>query len=163
MSGAGGVRIGQGFDVHRFGTGDHVMLGGVRISHTHGVEAHSDGDVVLHALIDAVLGAVALGDIGHHFPDRDPQWAGADSSDLLRRALKEVRAAGWQPVNVDCTILAERPRIAMHVPAIREHISDVLDISVNAVSVKATTMERMGFIGQEEGLAAMAVALLESA
>ncbi len=158
-----GVRVGQGFDVHRFGPGDHVMLGGIRIPHEHGVEAHSDGDVVLHALTDALLGAAALGDIGHHFPDKDPQWAGADSSDLLRRVLKDLRAAGWQPLNVDCTILAERPRIAMHVPAIREHISDVLDISVSAVSVKATTMERMGFIGREEGLAAMAVALLESA
>ena len=158
-----GVRVGQGFDVHRFGPGDHVMLGGIRIPHDHGVEAHSDGDVVLHALTDALLGAAALGDIGHHFPDKDPQWAGAESSDLLRRVLKDLRAAGWQPLNVDCTILAERPRIAMHVPAIREHISDVLDISVSAVSVKATTMERMGFIGREEGLAAMAVALLESA
>jgi 2-C-methyl-D-erythritol 2,4-cyclodiphosphate synthase len=157
------VRVGQGFDVHRFGPGDHVMLGGIRIPHDQGVEAHSDGDVVLHALTDALLGAATLGDIGHHFPDKDPQWAGADSSDLLRRVLRDVKAAGWQPVNVDCTILAERPRIAMHVPAIREHISDVLDISVSAVSVKATTMERMGFIGQGEGLAAMAVALLESA
>ena len=157
------LRIGQGFDVHRFGEGDHVMLGGVRVPHTHGVVAHSDGDVVLHALTDALLGAAALGDIGHHFPDKDPQWAGADSSDLLRRALKDVQAAGWYPVNVDCTILAERPRIAMHVPAIREHISDVLDVSVSAVSVKATTLEKMGFIGQGEGLAAMVVALLENA
>ena len=157
------MRIGQGFDVHRFGEGDHVMLGGVRVPHTHGVEAHSDGDVVLHALADALLGAAALGDIGHLFPDSDPKWAGADSSDLLRLVLKQVQEAGWQPVNVDCTIVAERPRVAMHVPAIREHISDLLDASVNAVSVKATTVEHMGFVGREEGLAAFAVVLVERA
>lgn len=160
---SGGIRIGQGFDVHRFGKGDHVMLGGVRVPHTHGVEAHSDGDVVLHALADAFLGAAALGDIGHLFPDSDPKWAGADSSKLLRLVLKQVQDAGWQPVNVDCTIVAERPRVAMHVPAIREHISDLLDTSVNAVSVKATTVEHMGFVGREEGLAAFAVVLLERA
>lgn len=160
---SGPVRIGQGFDVHRFGDGDHVMLGGVRIAHTHGVEAHSDGDVVLHALADALLGAAALGDIGHFFPDDDPQWRGADSTELLRRVLQHVGAAGWHPANADCTIVAERPRVAAHVAAMREHIAGVLGIGIDAVSVKATTVERMGFIGREEGLAAFAVVLLEAA
>lgn len=163
MSGTGTIRVGQGFDVHRFGPGDHVMMGGVRISHDHGVEAHSDGDVVLHALADALLGAAALGDIGQFFPDDDPRWKGADSSDLLRHVLREVATAGWLPANVDCTVVAEKPRIAGHIPAMREHIAGVLGLDAGAVGVKATTVERMGFIGREEGLAAFAVALLEVA
>lgn len=154
------MRVGQGFDTHRFGDGDHVMLGGVRVAHDHGVVAHSDGDVVLHALADALLGAAALGDIGHFFPDDDPHWAGADSADLLAQVVRAVAEAGWQPVNVDCTLVAERPRVAPHVSAMRTRIAGLLGIGTGAVNVKATTAERMGFIGREEGLAAFAIALL---
>lgn len=157
------LRIGQGFDVHRFGEGDHIMLGGVRVAHGQGVVAHSDGDVVLHALADALLGAAALGDIGHFFPDDDAQWAGADSADLLTRVVAAVAGAGWVPYNVDCTVVAERPRVASHIPAIRERIAGLLGLEPGAVSVKATTTERMGFTGRGEGLAAFAVALLARA
>ncbi|MGA7965942.1 MAG: 2-C-methyl-D-erythritol 2,4-cyclodiphosphate synthase [Gammaproteobacteria bacterium] len=154
------LRVGQGFDTHRFGDGDHVMLGGIRVAHDHGVVAHSDGDVVLHALADALLGAAALGDIGHFFPDDDPHWAGADSADLLTQVMRAVSEAGWRPLNVDCTLVAERPKVAPHVVAMRTRIADLLGIDTEAVSVKATTVERMGFIGREEGLAAFATALL---
>lgn len=157
------VRVGQGFDTHRFGEGDHVMLGGVRVPHDHGVVAHSDGDVVLHALADALLGAAALGDIGHFFPDDDERWAGADSAGLLAQVVREVAKAGWKPLNVDCTVVAERPRVAPHIPAMRERIAALLGIGPDAVSVKATTVERMGFIGRGEGLAAFAMALLAAA
>lgn len=136
------------------------MLGGIRVAHDHGVVAHSDGDVVLHALADALLGAAALGDIGHFFPDDDPHWAGADSADLLTRVVRAVAAAGWRPLNVDCTLVAERPRVAPHVGAMRGRIADLLGIETKAVNVKATTAEHMGFIGREEGLAAFAIALL---
>ena len=157
------VRVGQGFDTHRFGEGDHVMLGGVRVPHDHGVVAHSDGDVVLHALADALLGAAALGDIGHFFPDDDERWAGADSGGLLAQVVREVAKAGWKPLNVDCTVVAERPRVAPHIPAMRERIAGLLGIGPDAVSVKATTVERMGFIGRGEGLSAFAMALLAPA
>ncbi len=157
------VRVGQGFDTHRFGDGDHVMLGGVRVPHGHGVVAHSDGDVVLHALADALLGAAALGDIGHFFPDDDARWAGADSAELLAHVVREVAKAGWKPLNVDCTVVAERPRVAPHIPAMRERIAGLLGIGADAVSVKATTVERMGFIGRGEGLSAFAMALLAPA
>jgi len=163
VSAAPALRVGQGFDVHRFGPGDHVMLGGVRIAYEHGVVAHSDGDVVLHALADAMLGAAALGDIGHFFPDDDPNWAGADSRELLRQVVAEVAAAGWRPVNADCTVIAERPRVASHVPAMRENIGAALGIDGGAVNVKATTTERLGFTGRREGLAALAVVLLAGA
>jgi len=154
------MRVGQGFDVHRFGPGDHVMLGGVRLAHEHGVVAHSDGDVVLHALADALLGAAALGDIGHFYPDDDPEWAGADSRELLRGVVAAVNEAGWRAVNADCTVIAERPRVASHIPAMREIIAGLLDVAADAVSVKATTTERLGFAGRREGLAASAVVLL---
>jgi 2-C-methyl-D-erythritol 2,4-cyclodiphosphate synthase len=156
------VRVGQGFDTHRFGEGDHVMLGGVKIPYRQGVVAHSDGDVVLHALADALLGAAALGDIGHSFPDDDAQWAGADSAELLRQIVHRVAQAGWCVLNVDCTVVTERPRVAPHVPAMRKRIAGILNVEPNAVSIKATTVERMGFIGREEGLAAFAIALLAS-
>jgi 2-C-methyl-D-erythritol 2,4-cyclodiphosphate synthase len=156
------TRVGQGFDAHRFGAGDHVMLGGVKIPYRHGIVAHSDGDVVLHALADALLGAAALGDIGHFFPDDDVQWAGADSAELLQQIVHRVAQAGWRVLNVDCTVVAERPRVAPHVSAMRERIAGILDIEPGAVSIKATTVERMGFIGREEGLAAFAIALLAS-
>lgn len=157
------LRIGQGFDVHRFGDGDHVMLGGVRVAHEQGVVAHSDGDVVLHALADALLGAAALGDIGHFFPDDDAQWAGADSAELLSQVVAAVAEAGWVPHNVDCTVVAERPRVAPHLPAMRERVAGLLGLDTGAVSIKATTSERMGFTGRGEGLAAFAVALLARA
>ncbi|MGH8428234.1 MAG: 2-C-methyl-D-erythritol 2,4-cyclodiphosphate synthase [Gammaproteobacteria bacterium] len=156
------VRIGQGFDTHRFGDGDHLMLGGVRIAHERGVIAHSDGDVVLHALADALLGAAALGDIGGLFPDTDPHWAGADSRGLLADVMRRVRERGWRVVNADCTVLAERPKVAPHVPAMRAAIASVLGVDESAVNVKGTTMEKMGFLGRGEGIAALAVVLLAS-
>ena len=157
------MRIGHGFDVHAFGPGDAVTLGGVRIAHDHGLIAHSDGDVVLHALCDALLGAAGLGDIGRHFPDTDPRWRGADSRDLLRRVVMLVTAAGLSPGNVDVTVLAQAPRIAPHVTAMREHIAADLGIPAARVNVKATTTEGLGFVGRREGIAVHAVALLREA
>jgi 2-C-methyl-D-erythritol 2,4-cyclodiphosphate synthase len=153
-------RIGQGLDVHAFGAGDHVMLCGVRIPHRCGVAAHSDGDVALHALCDALLGAVALGDIGVHFPPGDPQWRGADSRELLRRVGTMLAERGFQTVNVDLTIACEEPRIAPHVEAMRRAVAAPLGIEADAVSVKATTTEKLGFCGRGEGIAALAVALV---
>ena len=154
------MRIGQGFDVHAFGEGDAVILGGVEIPHSHGLKAHSDGDVLLHALCDALLGAVALGDIGQHFPDTDPQYRGADSSVLLAAVVGKVHAYGYRVVNMDSTVLAQAPRLAPHIPAMREAIAAVLGCVPGDVSVKATTTERMGFVGREEGIAAYATVLL---
>ena len=154
------IRIGQGFDVHAFGPGDHVMLGGVRIAHSHGLVAHSDGDVALHALCDALLGALALGDIGHFFPDTDAEWAGADSAQLLCKVYQAITARGYQLGNADLTIIAQRPRIAPHIPAMRERMAGLLACAVDAISVKATTTERLGFTGREEGIAVTAVVLL---
>lgn len=154
------MRIGQGFDVHRFGPGDAVVLGGVRISHTHGLIAHSDGDVLLHALCDALLGAIAAGDIGRHFPDTDPRWKGADSRALLRHCLTLVRDAGFRVGNVDLTIIAERPKIAPHAEAIRANIAADLGFTPGDVGLKATTTEGLGFTGRREGIAAQAIALL---
>ncbi|WP_133499795.1 2-C-methyl-D-erythritol 2,4-cyclodiphosphate synthase [Cognatilysobacter terrigena] len=156
------IRIGQGFDVHAFGDGDHVMLGGVRIPHSRGVVAHSDGDVVLHALCDAILGALALGDIGRHFPPSDERWRDTDSRAFVRRCVSLAAERGFRVVNVDATVLAERPKVGPHAQAMRELIAGDLGIEVDAVSVKATTTERLGFTGREEGIAAMAVCLLES-
>jgi 2-C-methyl-D-erythritol 2,4-cyclodiphosphate synthase len=154
------MRIGQGFDVHRFGPGDAVVLGGVRISHTHGLIAHSDGDVLLHALCDALLGAIAAGDIGRHFPDTDPRWKGADSRALLRHCLTLVRDAGFRVGNVDLTIIAERPKIAPHAEAIRANIAADLGCAPGDVGLKATTTEGLGFTGRREGIAAQAIVLL---
>jgi len=153
-------RIGQGLDVHAFAVGDHVMLGGVRIPHSSGLAAHSDGDVALHALCDALLGAVALGDIGQHFPPGEEQWRDADSSMLLARVHEMLKRGGWHTVNLDITITCEQPRIAPHVPAMREAIADVLQMDVGAVSMKATTTEKLGFCGRGEGIAALAVVLV---
>ncbi len=155
------MRIGHGFDVHRFGDGDHLMIGGVRIPHAQGFVAHSDGDVLLHALCDALLGACALGDIGHHFPDDDPRWAGADSRELLRDVLGHVAAAGYRVGNVDATVIAQAPKLAGHIAAMRETIAGDLGVTRDAVNVKATTTERLGFTGRGEGIAAEAVVLLE--
>lgn len=154
------LRIGQGWDVHRFGPGDHVMLGGIRVPHEQGLEAHSDGDVVIHALSDALLGAAALGDIGGWFPDTDERWAGADSTDLLAEVRQALRAQGWAPVNLDITVLAQVPKVAPHVAAMREHLAACLAVPPDRVSVKASTTEGLGFVGRREGLAASAVVLL---
>ena len=155
------MRIGSGFDVHAFGPGDHVMLGGVRIAHDQGLVAHSDGDVVLHALADALLGAVAAGDIGQLFPDTDPAWRGADSRALLRQVAGEVTRLGYRVGNCDVTVLAQAPKLAPHRDAMRMNIARDLGIEPYCVSVKATTTERLGFVGRAEGIAAQAVVLLE--
>ncbi|HUG71903.1 MAG TPA: 2-C-methyl-D-erythritol 2,4-cyclodiphosphate synthase [Steroidobacteraceae bacterium] len=155
-------RIGSGFDVHAFGPGDHVMLGGVRLPAQRGVIAHSDGDVLLHALTDALLGAAGLGDIGQHFPDSDPRWKGAASVQFVRHAVVLLTAHGWQVVNADLTLLGETPRIAAHRDAIRDSIAQALGIDSGVVNLKATTTEKLGFLGRAEGLAAQAVVLLET-
>lgn len=154
------LRIGQGYDVHPFGDGDHLMLGGVRVPHARGVQAHSDGDVVLHALCDAILGALALGDIGRHFPPTDPRWQGVDSRTFLRHCRALARERGWQVGNLDVTIICEQPRVGPHVEAIRTALALELGIALDQASVKATTTERLGFTGRGEGIAAMAVCLL---
>ena len=154
------MRIGHGFDVHAFGPGDHVVLGGERIPHDRGLVAHSDGDVVLHALCDALLGAAALGDIGGHFPDTDPGFAGADSRHLLREVRVLLAGQNWLVGNVDLTVVAQRPKMAPHIDAMRGHIASDLQIDVTVVSVKATTTERLGYIGRGEGIACHAVVLL---
>ncbi len=154
------IRIGQGYDVHVFGEGDHVMLGGVRVPHRCGVLAHSDGDVIIHALCDAMLGALALGDIGTHFPPSDERWKGADSSHFLLHCNQLLRERGWQVGNADITVICERPKVGPHALAMRETLASLLAVGLDRVSVKATTSEKLGFIGREEGIAAQAVALL---
>src|SRR5690606_19291281 len=152
--------IGSGFDVHAFGPGDHVMLGGVRIPAQRGVIAHSDGDVLLHALTDALLGAAGLGDIGQHFPDTDPRWKGADSTQFVRHAVELITQRGYTVVKADLTLLGETPRIAAHRDAIRASVAAALDVAPERVNLKATTTEKLGFIGRSEGIAAQAVVLL---
>jgi 2-C-methyl-D-erythritol 2,4-cyclodiphosphate synthase len=156
-------RIGIGYDVHAFGPGDHVMLGGVRVAHARGLVAHSDGDVLIHALCDALLGALALGDIGHHFPPSDGRWRDADSRGLLRAVVGLLRERGWRVANVDSVVVCERPKLAPHVEAMRANLAADLGVATDAVGVKATTSEKLGFTGREEGIAAQAVALLERA
>jgi len=156
-----GLRIGQGYDVHAFEPGDHVTLGGVRIPHSQGVRAHSDGDVVLHALCDALLGAAGLGDIGMHFPDTDARWKGADSRKFVRHARSLLEQRGYSIVNVDLTVLAEAPRLGKHRDVMRANIGEDLGIEVERVNIKATTSEGLGFIGRREGLACHAIALIE--
>jgi 2-C-methyl-D-erythritol 2,4-cyclodiphosphate synthase len=157
------VRIGTGFDVHAFGDGDHVVLGGVRIAHGRGLVAHSDGDVVIHALCDALLGALALGDIGTHFPPSDPRWKDADSRSFLRHCALLLDQHGWTLGNADVTIICEAPRIGPHVEAMRANLAADLGAGVAQVSVKATTTETLGFTGRGEGIAAQAVVLLARA
>jgi 2-C-methyl-D-erythritol 2,4-cyclodiphosphate synthase len=154
------MRVGTGFDVHRLEAGEGVTLGGVRIACPYRVVAHSDGDVLIHALCDALLGAAALGDIGRHFPDTDAKWRGADSRALLRQVVGKLAAAGWTPGNVDVTVIAEAPKLAPHVEEMRRRLAADLGVGVAQVSVKATTSERLGFTGRKEGIAAQAVALL---
>ncbi|OYY73508.1 MAG: 2-C-methyl-D-erythritol 2,4-cyclodiphosphate synthase [Gammaproteobacteria bacterium 28-57-27] len=160
MSSLPKLRIGQGVDVHAFTTGDHVVLGGVRIPHTHGLLAHSDGDVLIHALCDALLGAAALGDIGHHFPDTDPVYRGADSRKLLRHVMQLLAERAWSVVNADMTLLAQAPRVAGHIPQMLACLAEDMGVSVDQLSIKATTSERLGFVGREEGIVAMAVVML---
>ena len=153
-------RVGNGFDVHAFGPGDSVMLGGVRIACERGVVAHSDGDVLLHSLCDALLGAGGLGDIGQHFPDSDPRWSNADSSVFISFAVQELAGSGWRVVNADLTLLAEIPRIAHSREAIAQNIARLLGVEPSRVNIKATTTEKLGFIGRSEGIAAQAVVLI---
>ncbi len=153
-------RIGHGFDVHRFGDGDHIVLGGVTIPYDYGFVAHSDGDVALHALADALLGAAALGDIGQHFPDTDAQYKGANSRDLLKVVVEKIQQQGYQVGNVDLTVVAQAPKMAPHIQTMRENIAQDLQIRINAVNVKATTTETLGYTGRKEGIAVHAVALL---
>lgn len=154
------MRIGQGFDVHRFCEGDHVMLGGVKIPHHHGVEAHSDGDVMLHALCDALLGAAGLGDIGVHFPPSDMAFKGMDSTRFVHIVHDKIKAKGYRVGNVDITLIAQAPKLGPYREAIRETIAELLSLDKDAVNIKATTTEHLGYCGREEGLAAQAVVLL---
>lgn len=155
-------RIGHGFDVHRFGTGNELVVGGVRIPFIRAMIAHSDGDVLLHALCDALLGAAGLGDIGRHFPDTDPQYKGADSRELLRHVAGLIKEQGYRVGNVDATIIAQAPKLAPHIPAMVENIAADLGVAAETVNVKATTTEKLGALGRIEGLAAEAVVLLEN-
>jgi 2-C-methyl-D-erythritol 2,4-cyclodiphosphate synthase len=155
------MRVGQGFDAHAFRAGGRLVLGGVEIPWERSLEAHSDGDVVLHAVCDALLGAAGLGDIGGHFPPDDPAYKGIDSRVLLRRSLERVASEGYRVINVDITIIAQAPRLAPYVAAMREYIAADLQINTRRVNVKATTTEHLGFTGREEGIAALAILLLD--
>ncbi|MCH7836875.1 MAG: 2-C-methyl-D-erythritol 2,4-cyclodiphosphate synthase [Chloroflexi bacterium] len=156
------MRTGIGYDIHPFEQGRPLVLGGVTIPHEAGLAGHSDADVLAHALIDALLGAAALGDIGRHFPPDDPSYRDANSLDLLRRAVELVAKAGYRAVNVDATVIAEAPKLSPHIDAMRAALADALGLDVGAVSVKATSSERLGPVGRGEGIAALAVALLDS-
>ncbi len=155
------IRIGHGYDVHAFGEGDHVVLGGVTIPYERGLIAHSDGDVVLHALADALLGAMGLGDIGKHFPDTDKQYEGADSRILLRHVVALVLNAGYGVGNADITIIAQAPKMAPHIDVMRKVIAEDVGVDISRVNVKATTTEQLGYIGRKEGIAVHSVVLLE--
>lgn len=157
------MRIGHGYDVHRFCEGDAVILGGVEIPHTHGLLAHSDGDVVLHALCDALLGACALGDIGQHFPDTDAKYADVDSRDLLRHVYAKIQKKGYCLVNADITIVAQTPKLAPHRQSMQQNIAKDLQVNIDQINVKATTTEHLGFTGRKEGIATHAVVLLQAA
>jgi 2-C-methyl-D-erythritol 2,4-cyclodiphosphate synthase len=157
------MRIGSGFDVHAFGEGDHLVLGGVRVPHDRGVVAHSDGDVVIHALCDAIFGALALGDIGRHFPPTDARWRGADSRQFLRHAAMLMAQHGYALGNADVTVIGEAPKVGPHARAMREILAADLACDIGCVSIKATTTERLGFCGRGEGIAAQACVLLERA
>ena len=154
-------RVGQGFDVHALVEGRELVIGGVRIPHSHGLLGHSDADVLLHAVTDAILGAAALGDIGRHFPDTDERYAGADSRVLLRAAMQKVAEAGWRVVNVDATVHAQAPKIGPHAPAMVANIAADLDVTRDCVNIKAKTNEGLGYLGRKEGIAATVVALVE--
>lgn len=157
------IRVGQGYDVHAFGEGDHLMLGGVAIPFRHGFVAHSDGDVLIHALCDALLGAAALGDIGRHFPDTDPRYKGADSRQLLRHVVALLADEGWQLGNADITIVAQAPKMAPHIHTMVAHLAEDMSAASNQVNVKATTTEQLGFEGRSEGIACHASVLITAA
>lgn len=154
------IRIGHGFDVHAFAAGRRLIIGGVDIPHERGLLGHSDADVLLHAICDALLGAAGLGDIGKHFPDSDPQYKGIDSRKLLRHVGELLKQHGWHAGNIDATLIAQAPRMAPHIPAMREHIAEDLHVNLDQVNVKATTTEMLGFTGRGEGIAAEAVCLI---
>ena len=154
------IRIGQGMDVHAFEDGSYVTLAGKQIPHTHGLKAHSDGDVVLHALCDALLGALALGDIGQHFPDTDAAFKGADSRNLLKHVYQLIKDRGYVLANADITVACERPKLAIHNLAMRQSIADVMDLDVTQISIKATTTEKLGFTGRQEGILSTATVLV---
>lgn len=154
------MRIGHGFDVHAFGPGDSIVLGGVTIPYHQGLVAHSDGDVLIHALCDALLGAAGMGDIGRHFPDNDPAWEGVDSRHLLRQVVTWLAERGWQLSNADITLVAQAPRLAAHIDAMIEHLAADLNCAVDSLNIKATTTEKLGFVGRREGIACHAVVLL---
>jgi 2-C-methyl-D-erythritol 2,4-cyclodiphosphate synthase len=156
------MRIGQGFDVHALVPGRKLVVGGVEIPYARGLQGHSDADVLLHAICDALLGAAGLGDIGQHFPDSDPAYAGADSRKILRETAKKVRQRNWRVVNVDATIIAQEPRMAPHIPRMIGNIAADLEVAPAAINIKATTTEGLGFLGRVEGIGAQAVALLET-
>jgi 2-C-methyl-D-erythritol 2,4-cyclodiphosphate synthase len=155
------MKVGFGIDVHAFGPGDAIMLGGVRIAHSRGIVAHSDGDVLLHALVDALLGAAGLGDIGQHFPDSDPRWKGADSARFVTATLQLLERAGQRVVNADLTLLAQAPKIGPWREAIRSNVANLLGLPPACVNIKATTTEHLGFVGRSEGLTAMATVLID--
>lgn len=154
------IRVGQGFDVHAFAEGRPLILGGVNIPHSKGLIGHSDADVLLHTITDAVLGALGKGDIGTHFPDTDPRYKGADSAELLREVWAMAEEAGYVLGNLDATVIAQQPKMAPHIPAIRERVAELLKADLSDLNIKATTTERLGFTGREEGIASMAVVCL---
>lgn len=155
------IRIGNGYDIHQLVSGRPLILGGVAIPHTLGLLGHSDADVLTHAIMDALLGALSLGDIGHYFPPDDPQWAGADSTHLLAQVAGLIHSRGWQIGNLDTVVVAERPKLKPHIPAMQARLAEVLGLEPDQVGIKATTNEKLGPVGREEGIAAYAVALLE--
>ncbi len=155
------MRVGFGYDTHRFMQGDHIVIGGQKIIFSQGIDAHSDGDVLLHAICDALLGAASLGDIGNHFPDTDPKFKDIESSQLLEKVVQEVRKKNYTVGNVDSTVVLEKPKLSEHIPAMRENICKLLQLTENDVNIKATTNEGMSFIGRGEGVAAFAVVMLE--
>ena len=155
------MRIGHGFDAHRFGEGDTVTIGGIAIPYSQGLIAHSDGDVLIHAICDAILGAIALGDIGKHFPDNDPAFKNIDSAELLKSVMQSANNKGYVVGNLDCTVIAQAPRLGAHIPAMQTKLSGLLNVEVDAVNVKATTTEKMGYTGRGEGISAHAVVLMQ--
>jgi 2-C-methyl-D-erythritol 2,4-cyclodiphosphate synthase len=155
------MRIGHGFDAHRFGEGDSVTIGGISIPHSQGLIAHSDGDVLIHAICDAILGAMALGDIGKHFPDNDPAFKNIDSAELLKSVMQSANKKGYVVGNLDCTVIAQAPRLGAHINAMQTKLAGLLNVEVDAVNVKATTTEKMGYTGRGEGISAHAVVLMQ--
>ena len=155
------MRIGHGFDAHRFGEGDSVTIGGIAIPHSQGLIAHSDGDVLIHAICDAILGAMALGDIGKHFPDNDPAFKNIDSAELLKSVMQSANQKGYVVGNLDCTVIAQAPRLGAHIYAMQTKLAGLLNVEVDAVNVKATTTEKMGYTGRGEGISAHAVVLMQ--